>query len=287
MCFCFCFTLNTSEKGSNLYNYNSQNSRLFISFKFGGNFFWVKLFSAVFSSPYSPGCTNLMSRYVCHKKEKALRNRQNAFSLSHDTRIKFPFISSCLGFFSVSGKKSLKSFTLTHNTRKIIFLFSNDLSWCLHKAACVKQKISRKIPHSLFLFDKLFFFRYHKKRIYFLYIRFLLCSYYVEFINIDEHIKIFFLSLLMYFSFPHPKGKIYEFLCLFFDDSNLCCHTLDVSNAEFISSYITFQDIYSSIDHFYFTSELNFKYLPSNLFCESLSVFICQFADVYCLFAVA
>lgn len=83
--------------------------------------------------------------------------------------------------------------------------------------------------------------------------------------------------------------NFYAVLCLFFDDSNLCCHTLDVSNAEFIFSYIAFQDIYSSIDHFPFTSEMNLKYLSSTCFVEkeSFSVFICQFADgfdVYCLF---
>jgi hypothetical protein len=67
------------------------------------------------------------------------------------------------------------------------------------------------------LFDKLFFLlRYHQKRIYFLYIRFLLYAYYVEFINIDEHIKIFFLSLLMYFSFsPHPRENLWIFMFVF------------------------------------------------------------------------
>lgn len=82
------------------------------------------------------------------------------------------------------------------------------------------------------------------------------------------------------------RKSFYEFLCLFFDDSNLCCHTSLVSN---ISSYITFQDIYSSIDHFrihkwdefvIFSPFFLFHLFPDLLLVLSMFYAPCGFSEV-------
>lgn len=90
-----------------------------------------------------------MSRYVCHRKRKALKNRQ---------KLLFPF------YFTrgISSFSALNLVGLTHDTRKYIlvrfYLPTICLSALKYHRTCINPKKNSVIFfHSLFLFDKLFF----------------------------------------------------------------------------------------------------------------------------------